>query len=48
MVMNGTFTGPQGKNHVQGMAVDEKKGVIYYSFTTKLIKTDFSGRLLGA
>ena len=44
----GTFTGYQGKNHIQGMAVDEKKGVIYYSFTTKLIKTDFSGRLLGS
>lgn len=31
------FTGTQGPNHIQGIAVDEK-GYLYYSFTTKLIK----------
>ncbi len=31
------FTGTQGPNHIQGIAMDEK-GFLYYSFTTKLIK----------
>lgn len=48
MVMNGTFTGPQGKNHVQGMAVDEKRGYIYFSFTTRLIKTTLTGAPVGS
>jgi hypothetical protein len=33
--------------HVQGIAVDEKKGFIYYSFTNLLVKTDLSGNLVG-
>ena len=33
--------------HCQGIAVDAEKRIIYYSFTTALIKTDFDGRVLG-
>ena len=47
-IKNGTFTGKHGRNHIQGMAVDEKNGWIYYSFTTLLVKTDFDGNLLGS
>jgi hypothetical protein len=34
--------------HVQGVAVDVKKGHVYFSFTSKLVKTDLSGRLIGS
>lgn len=37
---------PEG--HVQGIAVDEEKGYIYYSFTTILLKTDLSGAPIGS
>ncbi len=37
---------PEG--HVQGIAVDRAAGVIYYSFTTILLKTDISGNPLGS
>lgn len=42
------FTGTQGHCHIQGIAVDQKKGYIYYSFTTKLIKSTFSGEIVGS
>jgi hypothetical protein len=42
------FTGTQGKNHIQGIAVDKKKGYIYYSFTTKLIKATLDGEIIGS
>ena len=42
------FTGKQGKNHIQGIAVDEANGFIYYSFTTRLVKSDLNGKLLGS
>jgi len=38
-------TWPAG--HVQGIAVDQRNGYIYYSFTTLLAKYDFSGKLVG-
>ncbi len=41
------FSGYWDGGHCQGIAVDKAGGVVYYSFTTKLVKTDFSGRLLG-
>ncbi len=41
-------SGPQGDNHVQGIAVDLDKKEVYYSFTTSLIKTDFNANLLGS
>ncbi len=34
--------------HVQGIAIDESRGHIYFSFTTELIKTDYDGNLLGS
>ena len=33
--------------HIQGIAVDIKKGYIYYSFTTMLIKADLQGNIVG-
>lgn len=43
----GVSSGKQGNHHVQGVAVDEENGYIYYSFTTRLVKTDFAGNLIG-
>lgn len=42
------FSGFQGKHHVQGIAVDAERGRVFFSFTTRLIMTDFSGRLIGS
>ncbi len=41
------FTGAWGSCHIQGIAVDTKKGYIYYSFTTKLIKATLDGEIVG-
>lgn len=41
------FTGPQGNCHIQGIAVDKKRQLIYYSFTTRFIKSTFEGKILG-
>lgn len=42
-------TGLWGKCHIQGIAVDEIKGFIYYSFTTKLVKARLSdGEIIGS
>ena len=40
-------SGPFKAGHIQGIAVDQKKGYIYYSYTTMLIKTDLQGRIVG-
>ena len=40
-------TGAWGDCHIQGIAVDVKKGYIYYSFTTKLIKATLDGKIVG-
>lgn len=42
------FTGVWGKNHIQGICVDQKKGYIYYSFTTCLIKATLEGEIVGS
>jgi hypothetical protein len=42
------YTGLQGKHHVQGIVVDKENGYIYFSFTTKLIKMDLKGNLIGS
>lgn len=42
------FSGDQGKMHVQGMALDNKNGFIYFSFTDRLVKMDLSGRMVGS
>ncbi len=42
------YSGAYHTGHCQGIAVDLAKGCVYYSFTTALIKTDFSGKLIGS
>lgn len=42
------FSGYHGKGHCQGIAVDRKNGYIYYSFTTKLVKSDLNGHVIGS
>ncbi|MBQ8254662.1 MAG: hypothetical protein IJY94_04065 [Clostridia bacterium] len=37
-----------GSCHCQGIAVDQKNGYIYYSFTTKLVKGDLDGNIIGS
>ncbi len=34
-------------SHVQGIAVDTKRGYVYISFTTALMKADFNGNVIG-
>jgi hypothetical protein len=41
------ISGPWRSGHVQGVAVDEAHGYIYYSFTNLLVKTDLRGRVIG-
>lgn len=42
------FTGVWGKNHIQGICVDQKKGYIYYSYTTTLVKATLDGKVVGS
>ena len=42
------FTGYWGNNHCQGIAVDKKRGFLYVSFTTLLLKMDLQGNLIGS
>ena len=42
------YTGAWGACHIQGICVDRKKGFIYYSFTTKLIKAKLDGAIVGS
>ena len=42
------FSGYHGACHCQGIAVDLAKGYIYYSFTTKLVKSDLAGNVIGS
>lgn len=42
------YSGLQGKHHVQGIAVDKENGFIYFSFTTKLLKMDLEGNVIGS
>lgn len=34
--------------HIQGMAVDRRKGFMYFSFTNLLVKTDLAGKPVGS
>ena len=47
---NKLFSGYHGNGscHCQGIAVDTEKGYIYYSFTTRLVKMDFEGNVIGS
>ena len=42
-IYSGLFTG----GHCQGIALDTQHQYVYYSFTTKLVKTDLRGNLIG-
>lgn len=42
------FSGHWNGGHVQGIAIDEARGYVYFSFTTMLVKTDLAGRLIGS
>ena len=37
-----------GHSHVQGIAVDKNREFMYLSFTTELVKTDMTGKVLGS
>ncbi len=41
-------TGAWREGHIQGIAVDRKRGFVYCSFTTILLKTDLLGNPLGS
>lgn len=40
-------SGPFKAGHIQGVAIDTEKRLIYCSYTTMLVKTDFEGNILG-
>ncbi len=39
--------GAHDTSHVQGIAIDTKREFMYFSFTTKLVKTDLKGNIVG-
>jgi hypothetical protein len=39
--------GAWSTSHVQGIAVDQQRGHVYFSFTTLLVKTNLQGAVLG-
>lgn len=41
-------SGPWAFGHCQGIAADMERRVMYFSFTTALLKVDFSGKLIGS
>lgn len=42
------YGGAWQSGHVQGIAVDERKGFMYFSFTNLLVKADLSGNPIGS
>lgn len=42
------LSGAWKEGHVQGIAIDEEKGFVYFSFTTILLKTDLAGNPVGS
>lgn len=42
------FSGKWGKCHCQGVCMDTARKYVYYSFTTKLVKTDLQGNIIGS
>ncbi|AQZ66638.1 hypothetical protein BKM31_38955 [[Actinomadura] parvosata subsp. kistnae] len=42
------YGGAWTAGHVQGMAIDQRKGFMYFSFTNLLVKTDLQGKLVGS
>ncbi|MCX4473242.1 hypothetical protein OOK41_23530 [Micromonospora sp. NBC_01655] len=41
------YGGAWPTSHVQGIAVDRRRGSVYWSFTEVLVRTDLAGRVLG-
>lgn len=42
------YSGEWPSGHCQGIAVDEARGYIYFSFTTELVKADLNGNIIGS
>ncbi|WP_433437818.1 hypothetical protein [Nonomuraea sp. CA-141351] len=42
------YGGAWTEGHVQGIAIDQRKGYMYFSFTNVLVKTDLKGNLIGS
>ncbi len=42
------YGGAWDTSHVQGFAIDDKCEYMYFSFTTKLVKTDMQGNIIGS
>ncbi len=42
------YSGAYKTGHCQGIAIDEARGFVYYSFTTAIIKTDLAGNLVAS
>ncbi|WP_299166286.1 hypothetical protein [uncultured Arthrobacter sp.] len=40
-------SGSWDAGHIQGIAIDEKNGYVYHSFTDMLVKTDLEGNVVG-
>ena len=47
-IPNEIHSGFWKEGHVQGIALDEGRGFVYYSFTTFLLKTDLAGNALAS
>ena len=47
-IPNEIKSGVWQEGHVQGIAIDEAKGHVYFSFTTLLLKTDLAGNPIGS
>ncbi len=45
---NQIYSGVYREGHVQGIAVDAKRGYMYFSLTTVLLKTDLNGNPVGS
>ena len=42
------FSGEHQNGHIQGITLDAERGHFYFSFTTKLVKTDLAGNIIGS
>ncbi|MFD1537912.1 hypothetical protein [Nonomuraea guangzhouensis] len=42
------YGGAWPAGHVQGIAIDQRKGYMYFSFTNLLVKTDLAGKPIGS
>ncbi len=48
IIPNKINSGKWGKCHCQGACMDKNHQYVYYSFTTKLVKTDLQGNVIGS